>query len=72
VDDSIPQPAEQVDPLLAIRQAGVLLRNDRMVEHRLTSLEIQPVAAEVGLSFLLIPGDHSLSVATKKSGVKFL
>ena len=59
VDDSTPQPAKQIDPLLAIGMARVLLSKDGMIEHGLTSLEVEPMVADVRLALLFIPDHHS-------------
>lgn len=58
-DDATLKPAEQVDPELAVGHTRILLRDDRMVEHRLTAVEIEPVGEEIGFSLPLIPGRHS-------------
>lgn len=58
MDDATAQPAEQVDPLLAIGQALVLLRDDGMIEHLLTAIEVESMPAEIGLALRIVPGDH--------------
>lgn len=66
VDDSALQPAEQVHALLAIRQARILGGEDRTVEHRLAAIEVQPVAAEIGLALPLVPRHHESNRSYKK------
>jgi hypothetical protein len=66
VDDATLKPAEQVDPLLAIGHARILLRDNRMVEHRLAAVEIEPVGEEIGFSLPLISGRHSAKCSYKK------
>jgi hypothetical protein len=64
------QPSEQVDPLLAVCNTRVLVRNDGVIKDRLASFKVEPVVMEVGSSLALIPCDHPLNVATKRSSVK--
>jgi len=70
VDYAFSQPAEQVDPLLAIRQARILNRNHGMIEHGLTDFEVQLVVTQFQSALLVIPRDHASTVATKNATVK--
>jgi hypothetical protein len=58
MDDSILQPAEQVDALLAIGYARVFSGDDGSIENRLTALKIHSVVVEIGSSLPLVPCDH--------------
>ena len=66
VDDSTLQPAEQVHALLAVRHTRIFHGDDRMIEHRVAAFKIQPVLAEVGFAFSVVPGDHPLNRSYKK------
>gem|GEM_PF-4245874 len=55
-----------MDPLLAVGHTGIFNRNHGMIEHCVTASKIQPMAADIGLTLFLVPGDHALNVATKK------
>src|SRR5215467_11808516 len=70
MDDSVVQPAQKVDPLLAVGLSRILTGDDWMIEDCFAVLEVQPVITKVGAPFALIPGDHCLSVATKSVGSK--
>lgn len=48
VDDSLMEPAEKVDPLFAVGLSCVLRGDNRPVENRFTTLEIQAMATEIG------------------------
>jgi hypothetical protein len=58
-DDATVEPAEQVDPLLLVREAIVLFGEDGVIEDLLAALEVQAMLAEVGFAFDIVPGDHA-------------
>src|SRR3954470_21332214 len=65
VHDLSPPPAQQADSLSAVRVARIRHGEDRMIERRIASLEVQPMGADVGLALLLIPGHHRLKCSYK-------
>lgn len=60
------QPPEQADALLSVRSARILSGNDWIVEDLLTVFEIEPVAAEIGLTLALIPRSHTAKCSYRK------
>jgi hypothetical protein len=58
-NDAAVEPAEQVDPLLLVREAIVLLGKDGVIEDLLAALEAQAMLAEIGFAFGIVPGDHA-------------
>ena len=55
------QEADQIDARLSVRQTCVFLRQDRTIQHRLATHEIQPVVADIELALWFVPGDHDTS-----------
>ena len=67
------QPAEQIDPLLAVGLTVVLPSDDRAIEDCLATHEIQTVDSDFASSLRLVPGHHDLIVATDgRVGLMFL
>jgi hypothetical protein len=58
VDDAALEPAEQIDALLLVREAVVLLSDDGVIEHLIATLEVQTMLTEIGFAFGIVPGDH--------------
>lgn len=67
VDDRAVEPTEKVDPLLAVGPSGVLSGEDRCIEHGITALEIQAVAAKVGTALPFVPRDHRANRSYRKA-----
>ena len=68
-DDAI-EPAEQIDPLFAIRYAGIFPSDDWSIEDRFAAHKIELVVSDVANALRFIPGRHALIVATKKPRVQ--
>ena len=62
--------AQQINPLFAIVQAGILLRGYRVIKNRIASCKIQTVFADVALPFIFIPSNHEQIVLTDAQHVK--
>jgi hypothetical protein len=60
VDDATLEPAEQIDALLVVREAVILLGDDGVIEHLVATFEVQTMLMEIGFAFGIVPGDHTL------------
>ena len=56
--------AQAAQPLLAIREPVIFIRDHRMVEDPFTMGEVDAVLANVDLAFSFIPSDHKFIVTT--------
>ena len=69
VDDAPSEPADEVHAKLTVILTRVLLSHHGSVEYSFAALEVEAMPSQVLLPLGLVPSDHKLIVATKKTAV---
>ena len=70
VHDDALEPAEQIDPFLAVDFAVIFPGNDRAVEYCLTTEEVKAMGLDVVQALCFVPSRYTFIVATNKGLVQ--
>jgi hypothetical protein len=65
VDNATAEPPEQDDSDFAVDLARVLGGDDRVIEHRFSTIEVEAMLLDVSESLGFVPLDHGLNVYAK-------